>query len=280
MQTAAAGDKMGEAVEECIEAAGHEFDISLQRSLLRAASYGRTFLQTLRVLNAARAVEVRAILYEKCGSDMTSINRLRVNFNITRRVLNLPTNCLPAFVCSRRRPRVCEARPFFFFRPTPARRTARLLPPAFRAAHTRPGHDLVGIPLSYAEYEEFTPRAVVARLLSTHKHLLALRVSALLDLPADRVLLHWATAKMQASSKRLLTNDPPLVGWYRQLGDKEVLDLLLDKLSQCAGISWAQIAATAHRRGRPRLAAMLLDHEPCAAEQVRPPTLGENGIFE
>jgi len=174
------GDKLGEAVEECIEAAGHEFDISLQRSLLRAASYGRTFLQgyppnqvadmckTLRVLNAVRAVEV-------------------------------------------------------------------------------------GIPLSYAEYEEFTPRALVARLLSTHKHLLALRVSDLMGLPADRVLLHWATAKMQASSK---------------LGDKEVLDLLLDKLSQCAGISWAQIAATAHRRGRPRLAAMLLDHEPCAAEQV------------
>lgn len=31
------------AVEACIDAAGHEFDISRQRSLLRAASYGQAF---------------------------------------------------------------------------------------------------------------------------------------------------------------------------------------------------------------------------------------------
>lgn len=32
-----------EAVEACIDAAGHEFDVSRQRTLLRAASYGRAF---------------------------------------------------------------------------------------------------------------------------------------------------------------------------------------------------------------------------------------------
>lgn len=32
-----------EAIEACIDAAGHEFDISRQRTLLRAASYGRAF---------------------------------------------------------------------------------------------------------------------------------------------------------------------------------------------------------------------------------------------
>ncbi|KAH1047696.1 hypothetical protein J1N35_038480 [Gossypium stocksii] len=32
-----------EAVEACIDAAGHEFDVSLQRTLLRAASYGQAF---------------------------------------------------------------------------------------------------------------------------------------------------------------------------------------------------------------------------------------------
>lgn len=31
------------SVEACIDAAGHEFDISRQRSLLRAASYGQAF---------------------------------------------------------------------------------------------------------------------------------------------------------------------------------------------------------------------------------------------
>lgn len=32
-----------EAVEACIDAAGHEFDVSQQRTLLRAASYGQAF---------------------------------------------------------------------------------------------------------------------------------------------------------------------------------------------------------------------------------------------
>lgn len=32
-----------EAVEACIDAAGHEFDVPRQRTLLRAASYGQAF---------------------------------------------------------------------------------------------------------------------------------------------------------------------------------------------------------------------------------------------
>lgn len=32
-----------EAVEACVNAAGHEFDVSRQRTLLRAASYGQAF---------------------------------------------------------------------------------------------------------------------------------------------------------------------------------------------------------------------------------------------
>uniref|UniRef100_A0A7N0UAE0 Protein VACUOLELESS1 n=1 Tax=Kalanchoe fedtschenkoi TaxID=63787 RepID=A0A7N0UAE0_KALFE len=60
------GSSLSEAVEACIDAAGHEFDISRQRTLLRAASYGQAFCsiaqrdrfqemcKTLRVLNAVR----------------------------------------------------------------------------------------------------------------------------------------------------------------------------------------------------------------------------------
>ncbi|KAB5568417.1 hypothetical protein DKX38_002210 [Salix brachista] len=59
-----------EAVEECIDAAGHEYDVSHQRTLLRAASYGQAFCrnfnhnciqercQNLRVLNALRDSEI------------------------------------------------------------------------------------------------------------------------------------------------------------------------------------------------------------------------------
>ncbi|XP_031556502.1 vacuolar protein sorting-associated protein 16 homolog [Actinia tenebrosa] len=63
-------DKLPEAVEQCIQAAGAEYEPSLQRSLLRAASLGKSFLsdfdpkpfvkmcQTLRVLNAVREYTV------------------------------------------------------------------------------------------------------------------------------------------------------------------------------------------------------------------------------
>ncbi|KAJ0669793.1 putative transcription factor WD40-like family [Helianthus annuus] len=59
-----------EAVEACVDAAGHEFDPSLQQTLLRAASYGQAFCsqfqresiqemsKTLRVLNAVRSPEI------------------------------------------------------------------------------------------------------------------------------------------------------------------------------------------------------------------------------
>lgn len=59
-----------EAVEACIDAAGHEFDVSRQRTLLRAASYGQAFsshfqrdrfqemCKTLRVLNAVRNYDI------------------------------------------------------------------------------------------------------------------------------------------------------------------------------------------------------------------------------
>ncbi|KAJ1284684.1 hypothetical protein BS78_03G223800 [Paspalum vaginatum] len=59
-----------EAIEACIDAAGHEFDVSRQRTLLRAATYGLAFCsrfpherfqetcKMLRVLNAVRDHEI------------------------------------------------------------------------------------------------------------------------------------------------------------------------------------------------------------------------------
>ncbi|XP_067356480.1 vacuolar protein sorting-associated protein 16 homolog isoform X1 [Channa argus] len=57
---------LGEAVRQCVEAAGHEYDSTTQKSLLKAASFGKCFLtdfspdqfvqtcRELRVLNAVR----------------------------------------------------------------------------------------------------------------------------------------------------------------------------------------------------------------------------------
>lgn len=38
-----------EAVEACVDAAGHEFDPSLQQTLLRAASYGQAFCRSVYI---------------------------------------------------------------------------------------------------------------------------------------------------------------------------------------------------------------------------------------
>lgn len=173
-------DKLPEAVGDCIDAAGHEFDISLQRTLLRAAAYGRAFCRkfdrdqfqdmcrTLRVLNAVRQFEI-------------------------------------------------------------------------------------GIPLSIQQFKDLTAPVLVARLVNAHRHLLALRISEYLDLSKEVVLVHWACTKIIASS------DVP---------DAILLDVLLEKLKVCPGISYATVAADAHRNGRQKLAALLLDYEPRASEQV------------
>ncbi|KAL2476581.1 Protein VACUOLELESS1 [Abeliophyllum distichum] len=80
-----------EAVEACIDAAGYEFDISQQRTLLRAASYGQAFCsqfqrehiqemcKTLRVLNAVRHHEIGiplSIQQYKLLTPSVLINRL------------------------------------------------------------------------------------------------------------------------------------------------------------------------------------------------------------
>uniref|UniRef100_A0A672YPR7 Vacuolar protein sorting-associated protein 16 homolog n=1 Tax=Sphaeramia orbicularis TaxID=375764 RepID=A0A672YPR7_9TELE len=61
---------LGEAVRQCVEAAGHEYDTNTQKALLRAASFGKCFLtdfspdsfvstcRELRVLNAVREPSV------------------------------------------------------------------------------------------------------------------------------------------------------------------------------------------------------------------------------
>lgn len=168
-----------EAVEACVEAAGHMLDARHQRKLLQAASFGKCFLEmyqpdafvdmakTLRVLNAVRFYEV-------------------------------------------------------------------------------------GIPLTFAQYTELTPQVLVNRLINQHHHLLAYRICEHMELPKDRVLIHWACAKVVK-------------------GDSSDADLcagIVNKLGAVKGISYVEIAETAFRRGRVDLATALLEYEPRPAEQV------------
>lgn len=43
----------------------------------------------------------------------------------------------------------------------------------------------------------------------------------------------------------------------------------MEKLSQVPGLPFTQVAADAYSRGRPRLAALLLDYETRSSEQAR-----------
>lgn len=169
-----------EAVEACIDAAGHEFDVLRQRTLLRAASYGQAFCSNFQ----------RDHIQEMCK---------------TLRVLN-----------------------------------------AVR-------HPDVGMPLSIQQYKLLTPSVLIGRLINSYKHFLALRVSEYLGMNQEMVIMHWACSKISAS----------LV-----ISDATLLEILLDKLKLCKGISYAAVAAHADKNGRRKLAAMLVEHEPRSSKQV------------
>ncbi|OAD74766.1 hypothetical protein PHYBLDRAFT_124139 [Phycomyces blakesleeanus NRRL 1555(-)] len=169
-----------DAVDCCVEAAGFEFHHHYQRSLLKAASFGKCFLdhynadrfvdmaQTIRVLNAVRFYDI-------------------------------------------------------------------------------------GIPLTYAQYKRLTPEALVDRLVQRNHHLLAYRIAEYLHVRTDKVLIHWACAKIKSSSD----------------DDDTLCRTIVDKLAKKPGLSYAEIATTAYNSGQTRLATKLLDYESRAADQVQ-----------
>ncbi|PKU79452.1 hypothetical protein MA16_Dca000797 [Dendrobium catenatum] len=138
-----------EAVEVCIDAAGHEFDVSRQLTLLRAACYGRAF----------------------CSTEASSS------------ILQ------------------CRA-------------SARLLG----------GVQTLLVPFNIVDFYR-----------------------------SEVVIMHWTCTKMLASAA---------------IDDAALLEILLDKLKLCKGISYAAIAAHADNSGRRKLAAMLVDHEPLSSKKV------------
>ncbi|QCE00524.1 Vps16 [Vigna unguiculata] len=169
-----------EAVEACVDAAGHEFDVSRQRTLLRAASYGQAFCSNFQ----------RDRIQEMCKIS---------------RVLNVV-----------RSPEI-------------------------------------GIPLSIQQYKLLTPSVLIGRLITAHQHLLALKISEYLGMNQEVVIKHWACSKITASLA---------------IPDAALLEILLDKLKLCKGISYAAVAAHADKSGRRKLAALLVEHEPRSSKQV------------
>eukprot|EP01116_Phalansterium_solitarium_P018834 TRINITY_DN5113_c0_g4_i1.p2 TRINITY_DN5113_c0_g4~~TRINITY_DN5113_c0_g4_i1.p2 ORF type:complete len:859 (+),score=366.88 TRINITY_DN5113_c0_g4_i1:2904-5480(+) len=112
----------------------------------------------------------------------------------------------------------------------------------------------VGIGMTHAQYQQCGVRRLLERLVEMHEHLRAYRIADSLGLRRDRILLHWACAKVR-----------------RAAPDSDPSDQVVARLTACgepAGISYAEIAATAYRAGRKDIATRLLEYEPRAAEQV------------
>ena len=110
----------------------------------------------------------------------------------------------------------------------------------------------VGIPLSYEQYLRLTPEQLIQRLVNRREYLLALRISAYLHLPADRIYVHWASSKVRVGSE----------------DEDTICRLIVDKLAGKRGISFEEIARAAYDEGRGHLATELLNYEPRAGKQV------------
>ena len=174
-------NELVEAVENCIEAAGQESTPYLQRNLLKAASFGKSFLDNF---DSQSFVEMCKIL------------------------------------------RVVNAVNYYE----------------------------VGIPLTYQQYKLLGPIGLIDRLINQNQHLLAWRICHYLKLRGDRVLVHWACAKVMV--KKTIESD------------SEICETIVKKLQDIPGISYAEIASTAYKAGKIELATKLLDYEPRAADQV------------
>jgi hypothetical protein len=120
-------------------------------------------------------------------------------------------------------------------------------------------HHSIGIPLSPAQLQALTTDTLVSRLVNAHHHLLALRISEHLGLAPDRVLIHWAIARIRA---------PPAKSARQALSDADLASEIVGRLRIRPGISYAEVASAAFQAGREDLAALLLDHEPRASRQV------------
>lgn len=117
----------------------------------------------------------------------------------------------------------------------------------------------IGMPLTLHQYNRLTPEVLVNRLTLRHHHFLALKICELLKLKYDRILVHWACEKI----KKLSVNANSIL-----VSDESIRDTIRKKLEPYGRISYLEIAESAYKIGRKRLATMILDMEQQPADQV------------
>lgn len=114
----------------------------------------------------------------------------------------------------------------------------------------------IGILITCEEYQRISGRVVVDRLIFRRHYNLASRICDYLDddqIGTHRVAVHWACNKVRSEDTTQ---------------DAQLCDAIVYKLESCPGGSFVDVGRAAHEAGRKQLAVMLLDHEPCATDQV------------
>ena len=110
----------------------------------------------------------------------------------------------------------------------------------------------IGLPLSYDQYIRLTPAKLIQRLINRQEYLLSVRLSEYLQLPTDKIYVHWASSKVRNSSA----------------DEDTICSTVVTKLQNKRGVSFETIARAAYDEGRAHLATQLLNHEPRAGKQV------------
>jgi hypothetical protein len=158
------------AVDDCIEAAGFEFDTEIQKNLLKSASFGKGFLENYP---ASKLVGM--------GKALRILNSVR--------------------------------------------------------------DQIIGIPLTYEQYKHMSPERLVFNLCQRHHYGVAKSICELLNMPIDRVLIHWACHKVRTSPE-----------------EEEVISrAIFDKLSDTSGISYSDVAKEAYSAGKIKLATSVIE---------------------
>ena len=110
----------------------------------------------------------------------------------------------------------------------------------------------IGLPVSYEQYLRLSPERLIARLINRREYLLAIKLSEFLQLPLNKIYVHWASQKVKGSSA----------------DDDSIREAIVDRLRGKHGVSFETIARAAYDEGRGHLATALLNYEPRAGKQV------------
>ncbi|CAJ1964254.1 unnamed protein product [Sphenostylis stenocarpa] len=271
-----------EAVEACVDAAGHEFDVSRQQTLLRAASYGQAFCSNfqrdriqemckiLRVLNAVRSPEIGiplSIQQYKLLTPSVLIGRL---INAYQHLLALKVS---EYLGMNQSPGV-----YAYFLELLMEASSQCWADMivrdngggwFVENSVRASFNIQSVSATFLFDNDLlycTPQLIlnptfvpppfyiIHNWMEDEVHYLGwMGATELTGVQLEVVIMHWACSKITAS----------LV-----IPDAALLEILLDKLKLCKGISYAAVAAHADKNGRRKLAALLVEHEPRSSKQV------------